>query len=136
MEREIVAGSDGISSGGAAGEIRLNVIDDFKFIYPFRDSRFSPPEKINLDLFDIRFDFYIKGRPEHYIAEKVGDDCTNCIVDKENSLIKVIFDSHGLGAGKLYCNHIFYFSDDDYPDGVRTTSVIKYMNIVLTNNAY
>jgi hypothetical protein len=117
-------------------EIKINVTDDFKVVYPFRDLRMTPPIKIDLDLFNIKFDFYIKGRPEHYIAEKVGDDCTNCILDKDNSIIKVIFDSHGLGAGKLYCTHTFYFPDPDFPDGFSTSSVTKYMNIVLIDNIY
>lgn len=116
--------------------INLNVDDDFKLVYQFTDSRFSPPILIPLDSFDLQIDYYIKGKPEHYVAVMKRGVCVNCVAIPETSTLKVIFDNHNLKTGNLYAKFTFSFPDPDFPDRYGDVVKIEYTNIVLTDNIY
>lgn len=90
---------------------------NFKLIYAYKDPTFKPPLIIPLDSFDVRFNFYVKGKPEIYQASKIGNTFINCIVDFDLGIIKVIFYNYELTPGFLYESITYIVSDPDFPEG-------------------
>ena len=67
-----------------------------------------------------------------YTASYNGRTWRNCekVDDKK---IRVIFDNHNLGVGKLYCKFTFWIDNPSYPDGKQTIESYVETNIQLVN---
>lgn len=112
-------------------DIEMSVNDDFKIIYQFTDDRFNPPVLVPLMAFDLKIDFYVKGRSTTYTVSKSGLTGTNCLIDNRASSIKCLMQNHNLGTGYLYAKISIMIPDTDYPAGYRTEVSDTYTGIKL-----
>ena len=113
------------------GFIELNVQDSFKLTYQFINNNFKPALRIPLDTFDLQIDYYIKDRKEVYTVIKEGLEGINCVMYPEKSIIKAIFNDHGLKAGHLYADFTFKYFDYEIQDKVATAHYTKDTKIIL-----
>lgn len=123
-------------SSEVGDRLNLNIGSDFKLVYQFTDSRYSPALLIPMDSFDIKIEYYVKGKPEVYQVVKKGMSVINCIINESTSELKAIFDNHGLGTGLLYSRFTFYFPDIEFPDRVGSVVSVEDTGITLVDNLY
>lgn len=113
-----------------------NLRDDFKIEYNFVNSNYTPALKIPLESFDLTITYYIKGREERYIVEKLGMHTTNCVVYPDRGILKAIFKDHGLKPGYLYAELEFTYFDPESFDRTRREVVSQYTGIILKESEY
>lgn len=121
----------------ASSGINLHVQDNFKLNYKFPDHSTNPPLLIPLDKFDLQIEYYIKGRPERFVAlMKDGIGVSNCIADYSTGTLRVIFEKHGLQPGLLFAKYSFEFPDPDFCHGKGTSIVVESTGIMLNDDIY
>lgn len=73
---------------------------------------------------------FCTGRYPHYVASSIGGKLRNCVIDGNH--IRVLFNRHGLGPGRLQCEFTCILPDDRYPDGTQDVVKLKPLDVMLT----
>ncbi len=81
----------------------------------------------------VPFKFTYHTSQRKYIASFDGENYTNCKI--EDGVLVVIFDSHGLGSGKLTVVREWFLTDQDFGDGVFNKLTKDSLDVYLTNSA-
>lgn len=103
--------------------------------------KFSNKQDFSLTLRDIggynwKLEFYTDGEYK-YIAEKSGDELTNCKKsdadeERQNDFI-IFFDNSHFNKGYLKCKYYFNADDENYNDGEYNTINEKKLNVFITD---
>lgn len=70
------------------------------------------------------------GKYPHYVASCIGGKLRNCVIDGNH--IRVLFNRHGLGPGRLHCEFTCILPDDRYPDGTQDVVKLSPLDVMLT----
>lgn len=101
--------------------------DNFKHIISFFQTINGIRQPFSIDKINIKSTYYTEGSNKNFIATKTGDVISNCILDKDNCLIKIIFENYELDNGLVLCKLDLTLSDDEYPDGEQDST--KFFDI-------
>ena len=84
---------------------------------------------IGVPPFDWRASF-TTGKYPHYVASCIGGKLRNCVI--EDGRIRVLFNRHGLGPGRLQCEFVCMLPDDRFPDSSNDVVKLHPLDVVLT----
>lgn len=102
--------------------VRIYYESDFKIIEKFaREELVSVP---------FRYTYYTTTKYE--VSWDGKDDYKNCKRDGDGT-ITVVFNSHGLGMGKLKVRREYFIPDSDFADGIRNEISVEDTGILLVN---
>lgn len=71
------------------------------------------------------------GKYPHYVASCIGGKLRNCVI--EDGRIRVLFNRHGLGPGRLHCEFTCILPDDRFPDGTQDVVKLRPLDVMLTD---
>ena len=110
--------------------------DNFKHIISFSDIIEGQRQIIDIQNANITVTYSTSESQKKYIASKVSQALTNCILDTENKKIKVIFEGYDLDNGQIQCSVKIEIPDTDYPDGYASFTRYLQLGIQLENSDY
>ena len=110
--------------------------DNFKHVISFSDIVNGQRQVVDIQNANITATYYASGSQKKYIATKIGQTLTNCILDIENKKIKVIFEGYDLDNGEIQCSVKIEIPDTDYPDGYATFTRYLQLGVSLENSDY
>jgi hypothetical protein len=135
MRCVVSSGCSGSSCMPMGGEVsRLYYLDDFKLIYTFTDSRFTPTKIVPPSVVDFEFTFAILGKPNTiFVASHRRDACPmNCIIDDVSGEVTILMKDHKLGPGQLQGEYHFRSFDPKGNPWDRYQS--ELFQVILTDN--
>lgn len=109
---------------------KINYKSDFDLILNLTDCE---GREIGWPSHDWTSRFRTVGSARAFTASCRGGECVNCYND--GGRIRVVFDGHGLGCGRLHCEFAIEIPDSSYPDGFHRVVTATDLDVELVGGS-